>query len=96
MSTDPIRARLDEIADPRRSGDVNRAAGPIAALRAVIELHVPSYGGGTNEVCSECGAGSGCGMTVGSYDCFDRAHQHWPCPTVHAIAEALGVDSGGR
>ena len=65
----------------------------VAALRAVLDLHYdagPSQGydfgpdggyGWVDHCCATCGAHGEYGV-------------EWPCPTVQAIADALGVETG--
>ena len=53
------------------------------ALRAVSDLHQPDDGGH----CTECIIGhDGDSLTAGA-----PVHDAWPCPTVQAIANAIGV-----
>jgi len=56
------------------------------ALRAVVELHRPTAHGR----CAGCRSGR-TDSRAGSYVDTSR---RWPCPTIQAIAEALGVPTG--
>jgi len=59
---------------------VARLAGPIAALRAVVELHPPYLAiDGAEYACSSCGIIAG-----------------WPCSTVETIARELGIEEDDR
>jgi hypothetical protein len=77
-----LRERLQYTADA--PGGAYKAAA-IAALEAVLELHKPStehaHSDGYLE-CSHCWDGAD----------YCPAHDPWPCETVLAVAEALGVD----
>lgn len=54
-----------------------------AALRAVVELHGWSHARGSTYLqCDGCPSTSDATMTA------------WPCPTITAIADALGVETG--
>jgi hypothetical protein len=79
-----IRARLAEYDDSMyRTGSLWGTEDMQAALLAVLDLHQPvpfgTYLGDRPPTdCSECVAASG-------------VNESWPCPTVRAIAAALGV-----
>lgn len=58
----------------------------VDALRAVVELHHPTARGR----CAGCRSGR-TDSRAGSYVDTSR---RWPCPTIQAIADALGVQTG--
>lgn len=53
-----------------------------AALTAVLDLHKPTPGYWGEEICAECS------------DDDSRVEYSHPCPTVQAVADALGGDRG--
>lgn len=63
----------------------NDMPGLVEALRRVLEVHRPVVrypGGRKNEVCDMCYHPSQSGVPG-----------RWPCPTVRAVADAMGVES---
>lgn len=90
--SDPIRERIDWLDD-------DDYAAPLAdALRAVLDLHKPvevryeqpeGHDSDTGPICGYC-----------SYDCQDdywySYNVDYPCPTVVAIAEAIGPGPAPR
>lgn len=78
-----IRARLDEFDDSMgRTGSLWGAEEMRAALLAVLDAHEPEGVAPTR--CSQClDGGPG----------YEAEPAEWPCPTVQAIAQALGVEA---
>jgi hypothetical protein len=56
----------------------------LAAVESVIELHKPDAG--HNPLC-ECGIPAGAGASC------EECQDVWPCPTITALAAALGSDT---
>jgi hypothetical protein len=84
--TEPTPAALDQAirAKLRREFDAafaNHWSEYQDAVEAVLDLHAVT-GTGPYVYCNECREGLG----------YDAGHADWPCPTVRAIAEKLGVD----
>lgn len=92
MSTlhERLAAKVAEFTDdpPRCAGDRPWFCGAddyelaVAAVRAVVELHKPEFFGGVI-ACLACSPGMPPQVLIAA-----------PCPTITAIAEALGVDGG--
>lgn len=93
MSTlyERLAAKVAEFTDdpPRCAGDRPWFCGgddyelAVAAVRAVVELHKPEPthpGPLSTLVCHGC-----------ELDGYDAEHPPWPCWTITAIAEALGI-----
>ena len=58
----------------------------VAALRAVLGAHTPIEVEPSDTLCRECSFQLPSGRYLGKLS-------EWPCPTVRAITEALGVES---
>lgn len=83
-----LHTRLLAATEPLMAGErysVERLSGPVAALRAVVELHAPqdTYPSGGSTGRPLC---FGCDLGLHADD-----HADWPCATIEAIAEHLGV-----
>lgn len=57
----------------------------VAALRGVLEMHQPVEIEPSDTICGECSYRLPNGRYFGKVE-------YWPCPTVRAITEALGVE----
>jgi len=80
-----IRERLDRLDEDLTSAiTYGPVEVPMVALHAVLELHTPTDDGS--------GLLTVCGVCCGPSESWERLALPWPCPTVRAVATALGIE----
>lgn len=89
--TDPTRARLDEI-EQRFDDRYSDRKTLMAALRAVLDLHARADMTGLRRVGDGKTYDAVCEHCTDTGDPYVTVSDDWPCPTVAAVADAIGVE----